>query len=223
MLPEIPKQEILKKPNPAVAVLSIAVLLLYSFQNLIPGIGNLPRPLAWIIYLAFVPAAVSLYFPRLRADIKLFLHSFGEYWSFFWPFFIKFLLIYLVVSMSISMVVQEQAVNQTVLGQMSPAFLIPSVLLYAPLVEETIFRGFLRRLIRDDYGFIAISAFFFGLIHVMIPGLPAVQYLYLIVYGLTGGFFALLYVKTNNIFVSIMGHFCFNLLVLTSMLFTVLF
>ena len=80
-----------------------------------------------------------------------------------------------------------------------------TTIIFAPLVEETFFRGFLFQAFRGRWGLVLaalLSGAFFGVVHVI----PA---LYL-PFGLIGIYFALSYVYTDSLWVPISAHFLFN-------------
>ena len=86
---------------------------------------------------------------------------------------------------------QGDSANQEVIRQnvsVAPLFMMYSVLVFAPIVEESVFRGGIFAFCRRHFGFwlaAVISALAFGGIHVM-DSLFTAQYsdlIYIIVYG----------------------------------------
>lgn len=104
----------------------------------------------------------------------------------------------------------EQAV-QTILKQM-PQYMIFSAVIYAPFVEELIFRKSIRDIVKNDYLYILVSGFAFGLAHTLTSS-SSLEFLYIIPYGTLGCCFAYSYVKTKNIFVPITFHMIHNAIV----------
>ena len=92
---------------------------------------------------------------------------------------------------------------------------IPLAVIYAPIVEESLFRGCLRRFFKNDKVFIIISAISFGLLHTIfsepnlynaiVMGIP---------YMAIGGFLAYLYTKTNNMCTNMAFHAFHNAIVM---------
>jgi len=100
---------------------------------------------------------------------------------------------------------QEQLPDQAFESIKVLPFVGLTTVIFAPLVEETFFRGFLFQGVRGRWGIIVallISGTLFGTVHV----LPA---LYL-PFGLIGIYFALSYVYTDSLWVPITAHFLFN-------------
>ena len=94
-----------------------------------------------------------------------------------------------------------------------PTYMIFSSVIYAPFVEEIIFRKSIKNVIKNPYIFIIISGFLFGILHIndyknfseILMGIP---------YIIMGLDFAYIYHKTNNIFTTMTFHFCHNLILL---------
>ena len=212
------------EPVPKNAVLTLAgfiLLLLYSFQNRIPGITSLSRTVSYLIVAVFFVVAVLVFLPELKRDVPLFFRRFPSYFGFFLPKFCVFLLIYYVVAFTLAVFIGEEAANQSVLKNYPLKVLVLLALFYAPILEEILYRGFLRRLIHGKMLFIVVSSLFFAVIHMLHPGQSFAQLFYIFDYALLGGFLAYLYVKTDNICVAMLGHFSLNLLALLPQLFLI--
>lgn len=190
----------------------ILMLLFYSFQNFIPGMNLLPFLLRLAMIGGIIAVTLLLFWPELKRDIPLFFEHWRAYSCFFFPRFCFFFVIYYGVSLVIALLVREPAANQDLLMQVSLPILAFTSLLYAPVVEETIYRGFLRRCVENDGIFILLSALIFGAVHMLHSGQSMAQYLYIVDYAFLGAFLAWIYVKSDNICVAMLGHFCLNLL-----------
>lgn len=84
----------------------------------------------------------------------------------------------------------------------------------APINEELVFRGALRRIFRNEKVFIIISAIVFGLIHTIFAEESLLNALVLAIpYATMGAGFAYVYAKTNNICTSIIAHMALNTIV----------
>lgn len=197
----------------------ILILLFYTFQNFIPGVENLSFWAGLCITALVVIAAILLFLPELKRDVFLFFDNFGVYCRFFFPKFGVFFVIYYAVAFTLAVLIRDMAANQSLLLTVSLPLLAFSSLIYAPIVEEIIYRGFLRRLIENDRIFMLISALIFGIIHMLHPGQTLAQYLYIIEYAMLGGFLAWLYVKSDNICLAMLGHCCLNLVAFLPILF----
>ena len=83
---------------------------------------------------------------------------------------------------------------------------------YAPIAEELLFRGCLRKLIKNDILFIIISGIGFGAWHVVGYDQSILQYLYIIPYSMIGIGLSYVYAKTNNLTTNIGMHALNNIL-----------
>lgn len=122
-----------------------------------------------------------------------------------------------IVTIICNLIVGEIPDNQSGLESYNYWYLLFASLIYAPIVEELIYRGILRKFIKNDKIFIIISGLIFGLAHV-IGSSSLIQYIYVLDYGLCGAYLAFLYSKYNNIYLNISAHFIINLIATTSML-----
>ena len=97
----------------------------------------------------------------------------------------------------------------------NPILIIFTTVIYAPIVEEIVFRGAIFRGLRSKTNFwisALISGLSFGMIHVfdsLIAG-NFLDLLYLIVYGALGFIFCYSYEKNKSIFAPILLHFINN-------------
>ena len=98
-----------------------------------------------------------------------------------------------------------------------PLYMIFSVSLYAPFVEELIFRHSIKDCVMchgnnklTRYIYIFISGFIFAILHIVGQTTSYLDYVYLIPYMSLGVAFASLYSKTDNIFSSISMHCLHN-------------
>ena len=101
----------------------------------------------------------------------------------------------------------EEAV-QSLLGN-EPILAIIATTLFAPIVEELIFRKSLQDCFKNNTLYIIISGLIFGLIHVIGSSNP-LNYLFIISYGVFGACFAKIIVETDNIYSTIMVHMFHN-------------
>lgn len=90
-------------------------------------------------------------------------------------------------------------------------------IIYAPIVEETLFRGVFFRCFRSRFNFLIsmlISGFMFGLIHVF-SSLQAGNFMdawYMLTYAGIGFILCIAYEQNNSIYPSILLHFMVNFL-----------
>ena len=85
--------------------------------------------------------------------------------------------------------------------KVSPIYIFFSAVLFAPLVEELVFRQAFKYMFSDKWLFIFMSAFVFGGLHLFSSAETLIDLLYIIPYGAPGFVFAYMLSKTDNIFV----------------------
>lgn len=92
----------------------------------------------------------------------------------------------------------------------APFYTYLSAVVFAPIVEELVFRESIRMIIpKYNILFILVSGFIFGGMHVL--GAPNLeQFLYIIPYSIPGLIFAYVLAKSDNIFNTIGLHFVHN-------------
>lgn len=147
---------------------------------------------------------------RLKKDIKLFKENTKSYIKYILPKLGIMYIIFLVINVVCILITgQADSVNQSTLEAMPLWYTIPLAVLWAPIVEEAIFRGVLRRFIKNNKLFIITSAIIFGLLHTMSEATLFNAIIMAIPYAVLGGFFAYLYAKTENISCNILAH-CFQ-------------
>ncbi len=119
----------------------------------------------------------------------------------------------------------EIAENEQVIREMfsaSPIYIYISVVIFAPLIEELVFRGGFFYLFRNKYVFVLASGLAFGLVHVL-GASSWHQFLFIIPYAIPGFAFALALYETRNLYVPIAMHFLHNGIVLALQTFVIFF
>lgn len=155
---------------------------------------------------------------ELKGDFKVFKENFKTYMEYIVPKLGVFLIIYFLVSVTLSLIIKETPTNQASVEQLELWKLIPLSLIYAPIVEECLFRGLLKKGFKNDKIFVIVSSTVFGILHVMFLETNLMLYLYSIIYIMVGYFLAKTYAKTDNIVASIFTHFMWNMISLLSTL-----
>lgn len=107
----------------------------------------------------------------------------------------------------------EQLIRQQF--EQNPIYIFITAVLFAPIIEELVFRQSFRNIIKNDTLFILVSGLVFGALHVITTLETATDLLYLIPYSAPGIIFAYTLVKSKNIFVPIGLHFIHNGLLLS--------
>ena len=165
------------------------------------------------IDLSFMFILFLLYRKTLLKDITLYIKYFIKNISTGTKYWIIGLCIMMLSNIIISYYfpggsANEEAV-QNIIKQV-PIYMIFSTIIYAPFVEELIFRKSIRDIIDNDYLYIIISGLTFGLLHVIFSFNTWYDFLYVIPYGALGGAFSYILTKKNNIFIPITFHVLHN-------------
>lgn len=159
---------------------------------------------------------------ELKDSFKNLKTNFKDYMKYLLFSLVIFAYLSAIVALICNLIVGEIPDNQSALEQYNYLYLIFGSVIFAPIVEEIVYRGILRKFIKNDKLFIIISAILFGLAHV-IGSSSLIQYIYILDYGLSGLYLAFLYTKYNNIYLNISAHFFINLIATVSMLLRIIF
>lgn len=211
----------------AVAIVGLLAIFAYFFLS---GIEILPFELAgvdiWgvpnyikifylIIYEIFMMAVMGLIFnKKLVKDFKDIKVNHKKYYGENIKYWLIGLAIMGISNIFIGFVLKggiaanEEAVREVF--AVSPIYIYLSAIIYAPFVEELVFRQGIKNLIPNKYLFIIISGLGFGGLHVFGSVNNLVDLAYLIPYSSLGIVFAIMLHKTNNIFTSMGFHFLHN-------------
>lgn len=209
---QIPNLEYQKSTKKEIIFGIILVLVYFSnilIERLIPEdiSQNALRIIVIAYYTLVFVVAIVCFKDRFKRDIKLFKENSKAYFQYVLP---KFGITYVIVAFSnvicILLTRQATSVNQATIEAMPLWFTIPMAVIWAPIVEESIFRGVLRRFIKNDKLFIITSAIIFGLLHTIMEASILNTIILAIPYAILGGFFAYIYAKTDNITNNILVH-----------------
>ena len=114
---------------------------------------------------------------------------------------------------NISTAENEELIRETLTR--APFYTYISAAFLAPIIEEMTFRKSLRKVFRSDILFVIISSFIFGGLHVLTENVTTLDLLYLIPYCAPGVAFAIILVKTKNIFSTMSLHLLHNTILMT--------
>ena len=165
----------------------------------------------------YLLAIIIFYRKELLEEIKDFKNNYKKYLS-------STIFIYIVgvLLMIITNLILSKLTNCSLSGneikvreyiQKFPIYMIYSSIIFAPFVEELIFRKTIRKIFNNKYLFIIISGIIFGILHISNFKDPN-EIIFSISYIIMGIDFAYIYYKTNNIFTTITFHLCHNLILL---------
>jgi membrane protease YdiL (CAAX protease family) len=114
---------------------------------------------------------------------------------------------------NISTAENEEMIRQTLAT--APIYTYIAAAICAPIIEELTFRKSLRCIFSNDFLFIVISSLIFGGLHVFTGNIGLVDLLYLIPYCAPGFAFAIILVRTKNIFNTMSLHLLHNTILMT--------
>lgn len=190
----------------------VVLVLAYSTQFIVPlFIENATLGIIFeILYYVLIFALVLYIFgKRLKRDFKAFKENFGTYMGYIFKWW-GIMLGLSIVAAGIRLLLggDVETANQAGLNSMPLWYVGPLAMIWAPFVEEGIFRGGLRRFVKNDKVFVVLSALLFGLLHTVgsETGLYNI-FIQSLQYMVMGGVMAHVYTKTNNICVN-MGVHC---------------
>ena len=207
-MPNIEKEKVSKKK----IVLAIILLGVYFSQFLwkdyIPNNDMIKTAVSICFYLTMIILSIFFFSDLLKSNFKLFKENFKAYFGNLIGKVGKFYLVYFGIAfITIFLTKADTSVNQSNVEALPIWFSLPLAIIYAPIVEETLFRGCIRRLIKSDKLFIIVSAISFGLLHTVFTETSLYNAIVLgIPYMTIGGFLAYLYTKTNNICTNMTFH-----------------
>ncbi len=214
---ELPEIKI-DNSNKWICLISLIFCLFLMF--LMPNyFGNIQVILTYIIIFSLM---IILFRKQLVSSFKLFKEYFREYNSLVIKTWLKSLLTIAIIGIIIQLITNvDNATNQENLNEMFnnlPILVAMLSMIYAPIVEELMFRGVFRKFINKKYLFILISGISFGALHVIDDFQSISELLYIVLYSALGIYLASLYYKTNNVWTNIYFHFLQNTLGVIGML-----
>ena len=148
---------------------------------------------------------------KLLKDFKLFKDNSKAYIKYVVPRLCIMYIVFIISRFVTMMITNEgKSVNQSSIESLPLWFSIIFGVCWAPIVEELVFRGAIRRFIKNNALFVLISAFIFGIIHTI--GEPTMLNIFVmaIPYSILGCFLAYIYSKTDNLTNNILVHLLHN-------------
>ena len=192
-----------------IPILFISIFKINMNENFSKQIFYIISNLIYLIIVLFI------YKKELKNDItKINLKNFLKYI----PIYLLGIYIMNVSNNLISLItnsnISQNEINVRESIKLFPIYMTFSILIYAPFVEEIIFRKTFRNIINNKYIFIIISGILFGLIHMTFNNNLLNEFLMIIPYILMGITFSYIYYKSDNIFTTIIFHSLHNLILL---------
>lgn len=180
------------------------IVYLYLFLSIIIGyqylyINNV------LFYILVFSSLVLFFKDDILISLKSFKKNMNKFLSYIFNNYFIMVIISNILFIVIELIVGSESTNQEILNQNILSTAILSIL-YAPIAEELLFRGCLRKLIKNDIAFILISGITFGAWHVLGYEQSLLQYLYIIPYSVIGIFLSYVYAKSNNLTTNVGIH-----------------
>ena len=156
----------------------------------------------------------------LKKNHKLYFQKYLKYWF--------VLLALMMISNFIILMLKPNSIagNEEAVRQMfndMPIYTFISAVIFAPFLEELVFRKSFRFMFSDDIVFIILSGLTFGAFHVVGNVETIFDLVYLIPYSIPGFVFAYALTKSKNIFVPIGLHLIHNGVLMALQVFIMLF
>lgn len=155
-----------------------------------------------------------IYNKKLSKDFKDMKKNSIKYFNKYIKYWLIGLFIMMVSNLFINLIVtndipsNEQAIRETF--NISPIYIFFSAVIYAPIVEELIFRQSIKNIFHNKWLFIIISGLLFGSMHVFGDFKNITDLLYIIPYSTPGIIFAYMLEDSDNICVPMSFHFIHN-------------
>lgn len=220
---QLPKIEKIKSKRKWPYAISWIILFIIFYTNVVPMtfLQYIP-PIARIILIYGIQAIILILLLKqdIKRDFIVFRNNFKTYMKYIFTKLGIFLIFYIVITLIISLIVGEISTNQAQIKELPILFTAIMAILFAPFIEEFMFRGVLRKFFNNDKVFMIFSGLIFGAAHVLYAEENLIMYIYIIPYALIGYFLAKIYTKTNNIFTNITVHFLWNTFCMVLMLLT---
>ena len=213
-LPVLEKIETNKREVIIGIVLAVAYFSQFIWKDYLPENEKIYYVTIIAFYLIIITLSILFWKKTIKRDFKALKENFGTYLKYILKNFgLMFLCVLPANIIVMAMTGNVSSANQQNLEALPSWFVVPLAIIYAPIVEETIFRGLIHKGIKNKYLFIIISAISFGLLHTINSEVTLFNIIVgAIPYAVMGGFFARIYSKTENITTSMASHFIMNVL-----------
>lgn len=171
--------------------------------------------------IGFMIIIYTLYYKKINEDFKNYFKDFKHNFSVSFKYYIiGFIFMFLsnqIINIFFNNAVANNEEMVRSMIKMYPLYMLFSVSIHAPFTEELIFRKSIKDAIYafnksrfTKYLYIFISGLIFASLHVLGTSDSYIDYIYIIPYLSLGIAFAALYVKTDNIFSTIIMHSLHN-------------
>ena len=172
-----------------------------------------------LLYIIQICSLVIPMLKELKRDFVAFKNNFKIYISNMLPRFGIIFIVYAISSLALVSFVGNISTNQEIISQWPIYISAFLAIIIAPLTEELMFRGFMKKFIKNDILFIILSSLIFGGLHIM-QSENLSQILFIISDSILGFAFSLNYAKTKNIASNIFLHSAWNSIAIIAMIIT---
>ena len=210
-LPVLKREEINKKNTIGAIILLAIYFSQFIWGSFIDKDSNIKIIISIVFYVGMIILSIIFFKDLFINNFRVFKKDFKAYFQNLVPLVGKYYVVYFLLAIIAVLLSNEfTSVNQENVMSLPIFVSFPLAVIYAPIVEETLFRGCIRRFIKNDKIFIVVSALVFGLLHTAFSEETLFNTLVMsIPYATMGGFLAYLYTKTNNMFSNMSFH-CFH-------------
>lgn len=209
------------------ALLGLACIIIYfcisdvelGFLNLFNIDYNemsIPFKVAYLIVWEILTICIIMLIlnKKISKDFNDIKKNHKEYYKKYFKFWLISVAIMMISNLIINLFVKNGiASNEEIIREtfkVSPLYVFFSSVIFAPLVEELVFRQSLKNIIPNKIIFIIVSGIIFGGLHVITGLSSPLDLLYLIPYCAPGFAFAYILADSDNIFIPISLHFMHN-------------
>ncbi len=168
----------------------------------------------------YIILLILVYLPELKEEFKTFKKEIHNSLDNGFKYWLLGLFIMTVSNVIINFIVfkgkiaANEEINRQAILNNPIWYTILSVGVFAPVMEEIIFRKSTDKIFKNSLYYYIINALLFGFAHTMADLSNLLNLLYIIPYGALGFVFAVMDKKTNTTFTSIMMHSLHNLITL---------
>lgn len=212
-IPEVKQKKYSKKELTSAAVIFLVYFSQFIWGDYIPDNNKFISILVIISFYVIMFILVFILFgDKLISDFKKLIKNFSSYIEYDLPKYGLMIVSFIIVNFICILVTKNAtSVNQEAVETLPKLVMFILAVLWAPFVEETVFRGTIRRFINTKIVFILLSAFIFGFMHATGEGSILKILITTIPYATLGGWLAYIYSKTDNLANNIMIHGIWNL------------
>ena len=149
---------------------------------------------------------IMVMFADIKKNNKKYFDEYFKYW-------LIAMALMIISNLIISMFVKSEPANQQAIIDMfkrNPIYIFMSAVIFAPIIEELVYRFSFRKLFKNDWVFIIVSGLIFGFAHLGAADNLVNELVFLIPYSIPGFMFSYVLVKSKNIFVPMGLHFMHN-------------